>query len=347
MPWRAQLAPRLHEKTRRMIAHLTRSQAEAVREIRVRLGNRIEVALENGSLWSDEHCDRADLEALVVALCDRSRYAYEKQMAEGYIPLPGGHRAGVCGRAVTENGRVVRMTEICSVCIRVARDIEGVSEPFRKHIIDAKGQLHSVLVLGPPGCGKTSALRDAARYLSGEMGIQVAVCDERDELFPEDRLKGMCRLDVLSGLEKAQAMIGLIRTMAPQAVIVDEIGKREDVEAILEASRCGVAVLASAHLDGDRDQIEDRPMLKRLMNARAFERYVLLDRHHRCTAILNADGKSLAEGEVQSGQYGVGDERLDRAQRVRNAACKGRAAAHSVGSGDEAQLVEDERYDSV
>lgn len=293
MPWRADLDDRLPSEIRASLAALNQKTADDVREIRFRTGCRPEICTGAGGGTLPVLIGRAEMDELMAALCGCSMYACEQSMARGYLPLPGGHRAGMCGRLERGPDGTVRMSGVTSVCIRIARYVQGASQPVRQHLIDGAGRPRSVLVLGPPGCGKTTLLRDAAVYLSDEAGMQVSVADEREELFLSgaQRAYGK-RLDVITGGDKAEMIGLLLRSMAPQVIVCDEIGGRGDAEAILDAARCGAAVLASAHADGI-EAMAGRPVLAELGAAGSFERYIVLGPAHEITAVYDCERKRL------------------------------------------------------
>lgn len=171
--------------------NLTEQRASKLEEMRFRTGYPAELVFDGESLNVGQVFLDCDMEELVAALCGFARYAYEAQMAQGYIPLENGHRAGVCGRIVTDKSGGSHMTNVTSVCIRIARHIPDASLSVRRYLPNKRERMRRVLLLGPPACGKTTVLRDTALYLA-EIGLHTAVCDEREEFFggqtPEKRL---------------------------------------------------------------------------------------------------------------------------------------------------------------
>lgn len=296
MPWREALYGSLTPQTAGLLRALRAEDAAGLEEMRFRTGRPVELVIGGRSRDEPLILDQEAMGALLSALSGYSLYAFERQMALGFIPLAGGHRAGVCGKIVEENGQAVRMSAITSICLRIARRVPGVSGPIRRELTEESGYVRRVLLLGAPGCGKTTVLRDAALYLSDTCGVHVAAADERGELFPGAEGLAGRRLDVLSGASKALSAQILLRSMSPGAIVTDEIGRDEDVEALLEIARCGVGLLATAHADGMRGAMA-RPALRRLFEARAFDRYIHLGWRARVLGIYDEAGRPCRKGE--------------------------------------------------
>lgn len=190
------------------------------------------------------------LREILSLLTGHSLYSREAELREGYFTMEDGCRVGVCGRLVSGNDR---MTAVGSLCVRVRREIRGASDGFYHALFDGEtGALHSALIVSAPGMGKTTTLRDAARRLS-EAGCNVCIADERHELAAcvdgVPTLDVGPRTDVMDGCPKHVAVTRLLRSCAPDVIVTDEIGDRRDAEALSEAARCGVRILASAHAE--------------------------------------------------------------------------------------------------
>ena len=220
--------------------------------------------------------DRNALASIVSEAMEHSLYAWEDELGEGYFTLPGGSRVGVAGRFRRENGRVY-LAEIGSLCVRAARAFPGCARAAVEAIAQG-GRLSGTIVLAPPGLGKTTFLRDAAQLLSAK-GFRVGIADERGEIAAcRNGIPAFdvgARTDVIDGIPKAAAMKRLVRSMAPDVVITDEIGSAQDAREIREASRMGVCVIASAHASGMEDALR-RPSLCGIMKDFTFRRAVVL-----------------------------------------------------------------------
>jgi len=225
----------------------------------------------------------SELREAMEYISNYSRYAFEEELRQGFITVQGGHRIGVAGRILWENGRVKNMNNISFINIRVAHQMTGCSERVIQYIRCGDG-IYNTLLISPPRCGKTTLLRDIIRVLSdgcnNNRGMVVGVVDERSELgacykgCPQNNLG--IRSDVLDGCPKAEGMMMLVRSMAPEVIAVDEIGSNKDVEAIKYVMNCGINVIATAH-GLDMAEIRNKPVLGNLVKEHAFKRYILLE----------------------------------------------------------------------
>ncbi|MBE5772883.1 MAG: stage III sporulation protein AA [Clostridiales bacterium] len=219
-----------------------------IREIRMRIGRPVQVISEEDRLIG-RPVDGILLRKTLDILTDFSLYSREEEMKDGYFSLKDGSRVGVCGKYACAEGEIVGISQISSVSIRIRHEIKGCAEKLIK-LIQETENICSALIYSPPGMGKTTMLRDVARILSGT-GYRVGIIDERHEIaacvdgFPS--LDVGMRTDVMEGLPKSLAVGKMVRAMSPDVIITDEIGSDEDAEALSEAARCGVKVIASAH----------------------------------------------------------------------------------------------------
>lgn len=217
---------------------------------------------------------REEIEATFQRLCDYSVYARQREIACGYVTLRGGHRAGICGTAVTDGNGIVNVRSVSSINLRVAREMPGCAEGLL-HKLRGRG---NVLLCGAPRSGKTTLLRDLARLLSTADSLNVSLIDERGELAAvcggeAQNDVGLC--DVFDGYPKAQAIEQALRCMSPRVIICDEIGSRDDAEAVRSCLNSGVRVIAAAHADS-LESLLARPVLRGLVSSSAFETLAFL-----------------------------------------------------------------------
>lgn len=267
---------------------------EKLQEIRLRVGMPLLVIYDGREFFLSEKGELSNkrekgvlvttshIQETMEYACNYSMYAFEKELSEGYITIRGGHRIGVAGKIVQERNGTRGMQHISFLNIRLAHEVMGCGDVVLPYLLKNGTFCHS-LILSPPGCGKTTLLRDLVRQLSNgnwkHEGMTVGVVDERSEIGASYQGKPQndlgCRTDVLDGCTKVKGMMMLVRSMAPQIIAVDEIGSREDVEAIEYVMNCGVRLLATVH-GNSIDDIKNKPVLGRLMKERLFERYIVL-----------------------------------------------------------------------
>ena len=171
------------------------------------------------------------------------------------------------------------LRDISSLCLRVAGQWRGAADALMPHLWDEQGRVRSLLIVGLPGMGKTTMLRDACRRLS-ERGARMCVVDERSEIAAMSggvpQLDVGPNTDVLDGCAKEAGLRWMLRAMSPQALVTDELGGTMDAQAVLDAARSGVSVLATLH-GRDLQAALSRGILYHLAQNRVFDRYALLD----------------------------------------------------------------------
>lgn len=212
---------------------------------------------------------KEEIEETFLNVCEHSVYSHEEELKNGYITIKGGHRVGISGTAYSENGKVVAIKNVSSLCIRIA----GKEPLTNKDIIDtAFSNGGSVMIAGAPGSGKTTILRDLAKYAGGA----VSIIDERGELSGKYREENilLADADIFSGYPKAKGIEIATRCFAPEFIICDEIAP-DDTEALLNALFSGVKIITSVHA-GCREELFSRPFLRRIFSSGAFKTAILL-----------------------------------------------------------------------
>lgn len=235
-----------------------------LQELRLRIGQPPQLILGSKVLWLKRNVSTDDLNFCINTASRYSPWAMSTA-SRGYLTAAGGHRIGLCGEAVVKNGIVEGIKNLSSICIRIARDFPGIGEGIPN--------TGSILILGAPGWGKTTLLRDLIRRRS-DGGRQIAVVDERMELFPTGFSSGKCT-DILTGCSKAEGIGMLLRTMGPQCIAVDEITQEADCQALSQSAGCGVDLMATAHASSIKD-LHRRAVYGSLLQTEIFDTVVIL-----------------------------------------------------------------------
>lgn len=278
-----QVSALLPSVLRRQVDALPEERRAQIEELRLRVGRPLFALFPQGEEGVGEGTVGTETLSAVLEMASRSSvHTVLEQIRHGFVSVQGGHRLGICGTGVVENGQLTNLRNISSLALRVARECKGVAGGVVEKLWRESGGMENTLILSPPGGGKTTLLRDLIRAISCGEGCppqRVGVADERGELAAAVEGRPMLdlgpRSDVMDGCPKAIGLSLLLRGMNPQVLAVDEITDPGDVEAMLQAVGCGVSLLATAH-GGTLADLERRPVYRELLARGVFGRLVLI-----------------------------------------------------------------------
>ena len=256
-------------------------------EIRIRVSKPVILKAGQTEKVISYYINPEEILNILQYICDNSIYSYQNQICNGYITLPGGHRVGITGSIVMKENKIININYISSLNFRISRQVIGCSTKILKYVLDATNNtVYNTLMISKPGAGKTTLLRDLVRKVSNGMdqiqfkGLTVGLVDERGELaacykgIPQNDIG--IRTDVLDNVPKAMGMKMLIRSMSPSVIVADEIGSKEDCDAIEYAICSGIKGIFTAH----GNSLEDLKLnleLKKLIEDNLFERLIFLN----------------------------------------------------------------------
>ena len=257
-----------------------------LQEVRLRIGKPLIIVSDNIEFVLHKTIEKDELMEILEYVSNYSLHAFENELKQGFITIEGGHRVGMTGQVLIENGEVKNIKHISSMNIRMSHEILNCADVILPYITRNK-QIYNTLIISPPRCGKTTLLRDLVRQVSDGSrwvkGCTVGVVDARSELggcylgVPQNQLG--IRTDVLDNCPKSKGMLMLIRSMSPQVIAVDELGSTEDIHALEYAMHCGCKMIATVHATS-MDEIRSKPLFEQMVKERRFERYVVLGNQH-------------------------------------------------------------------
>ncbi|EEG78337.1 stage III sporulation protein AA [Dethiobacter alkaliphilus AHT 1] len=316
--WKEHILPIMPPQLKDLLAGLSGAAEAKLEEIRLRAGRPLLVRTGSGETQvGRDMVTAADLQSVLLLITEYSLYARDEELKRGYLALPGGHRAGFVGRTVLEGGEVKLLRDISGINIRIARQVLGAGKQLLPSLYCQKTRrVRHTLIISAPQAGKTTVLRDLARLFgngdaaSGRPAFNVGIVDERSEIAGcyqgVPQLDVGLRSDVLDGCPKAEGMMMLVRSMSPQIVVTDELGRPEDARAVEEAVNTGASILATAH-GQSMTELFRRPSLAYLLEQKMFERIVVLSRRKGPGTIEGVyDGEAFDTDKQAGGKINVG-----------------------------------------
>lgn len=275
------------DKLQKALAIDVNENFDRLEEIRLRALRPIILKLREDEKIIKYDVSQEEILNTVSHICENSIYSYQNEIASGFVTVKGGHRVGISGSCVIENSKVININYIYSLNFRIAREILGCSENVLREIINfEEDTIYNSLIVSPPGCGKTTILRDLIRYLSTGIkdykfkAVNVGIVDERGEIaalfrgVPQNDIG--TKVDILENVSKSIGMKMLVRSLAPKIIVADEIGSYEDIEAINYTVCSGVKGIFTCH-GANMQDLSLNPVTKNLVALNLIEKIIFLD----------------------------------------------------------------------
>ena len=273
-------------------------QGEDIEEIRLRINKPLIINGNQKDYFYNEKYNKLDLnmdKAYIVTkedvdqtfqiICKYSIHSFMDDIKKGFVTLRGGHRVGIVGKAIVENGKVENLKHISSLNIRISKEVKNCSDKVIGHIIKSPTKINNTIIISPPQCGKTTLLRDIVRNLSNGTekynfkGVNVALIDERNEIAGSylgmPQMDVGIRTDIIETCPKDVGIMMVLRSMSPNIIITDEIGTEKDIKALYTALNGGVGLITTVHGDSIED-IRNRKEFNNLLDEELFKKVILL-----------------------------------------------------------------------
>ena len=258
-----------------------------INEIRLRANRKVILNCSNVEYILDYDVTLKDILDVLIRVSKNSIYAIQNDINNGFVVITGGHRIGICGEVVIQDGKIKNIKNINSLNIRIARQILGAADKLMPYIIE-NNNVKNTLIISPPGCGKTTLLRDAIRKISDGIaslnfkGKNVGLVDERGEIASVSEgkinLDVGIRTDVMSNCKKSIGIEMLVRSMGIDVIATDEIGNINDIKAIKYAALSGVKLLFTMHGESLEDVIK-KDGIKNLIKEGYFDIATILSKN--------------------------------------------------------------------
>jgi stage III sporulation protein SpoIIIAA len=141
-----------------------------------------------------------------------------------------------------------RSGKIVGLTCRIGRAVFGTIEIIKDFVESGK----SILIMGRPGIGKTTMLREAARVLADDLGMRVVVVDTSNEIagdgdIPHPAIGKARRMQVRTPSLQHEVMIEAVENHMPQVIVIDEIGTELEAQAARTIAERGVQLIGTAH----------------------------------------------------------------------------------------------------
>ena len=238
-------------------------------EIRLRASGACTLVFEGECIRLMSRVGERELSLILDGITDGSLYAFRDTLADGFVPLRGGVRVGVCGVAKYDGGELVGIHGISSMVFRLPFGECNFADELAK-LFSTKAK-SGMLIYAPPGGGKTTALRSIVKILSsGEGAKRVCVVDERCEFLPQEYLR--CEADILRGYKRSDGIEIAVRTLNPEIIVIDEIGAK-DAAGLYAVMRCGIPIVATAHASS-LEEVRSKPSISLIAKSGVFDLFV-------------------------------------------------------------------------
>lgn len=283
---------------------LSEAMKNEITEIRLRADKPVVIVCRSGCAFMSQNgkpsyivtdtmptVTKTEINDTVNKLCGYSVYSHQNDLINGFLTIKGGHRVGVSGTAVIENGEITSVRDICSLNIRIAKEIFGCSTELLERVFIKEPK--NVIISGPPMSGKTTILRDLIRHISDgflDSYYKCSVIDERSEIAGASENENSNNLgintDILSYYPKKEGIMLAVRTLSPDVIFCDEIGSSDEALQIINGISCGIKAVVTAHAS-TLSELSSRKGVKELLDSGLIDAVVMLGKGCNLGKITN------------------------------------------------------------